>query len=88
MPAKNSQAQNAPSPEQKPGAPVATAPVVSVSLPVRGEHERFETILVRLSRRDKDAVRRMAGDAGLSLSAWCRAVIESVVRQAEGEGKA
>ena len=80
--------QNAPSPTQRPEGSAVVAPVVSVALPVRGEHERFETILVRLSRRDKDAVRRMAGDAGLSLSAWCRAVNESVVRQAEGEGKA
>ncbi len=66
-----------------------TTPVFSVPLPVRGEEEgRLEGILVRMPRRDKEAVRRMAEAAGMSLSAWCRAVIQSVIRQAESNEKA
>ncbi len=64
------------------------APVVSVPLPRREERRRLETILVRLPHEDKAAVRRLAAEAGLSLSAWCCAVIQSVVRQAGDGGKA
>ena len=71
-----------PAPAQQPEAPAPVAPVVSVALPVRGEQGRLETILVRLPHKDKAAVKRMADAAGLSLSAWCRAVIQSVVKQA------
>ncbi len=59
-------------------------PVVSVPLPKRTERRRLEGILVRMPSKDKDAVKRLADAAGLSLSAWCCAVIQSVVRQAEG----
>ncbi len=66
-----------------------TTPVFSVPLPVRGEDEgRLEGILVRLPRRDKEAVRCMAKAAGMSLSAGWRAVIQSVVHQAGDGGKA
>ena len=64
------------------------APVFSVPLPTRTERRRLEEILVRMPHEDKMAVKRLADAAGLSISAWCRAVIQSVLRQAEGEGKA
>ncbi len=74
---------------QAPETPQAPqAPVFSVPLPTRTERRRLEEILVRMPHEDKEAVKRLAAEAGMSLSAWCCAVIQSVLRQAEGGGKA
>ena len=69
-------------PNQKKGMQEPEIPVVSVPLPKRNERRRLVEVLVRMPLEDKEAVQRLADAAGLSISAWCRAVIQSVIRQA------
>ena len=69
-------------PNQKKDTQEPEIPVVSVPLPKRNERRRLVEVLVRMPLEDKEAVQRLADAAGLSISAWCRAVIQSVIRQA------
>ncbi len=57
-------------------------PRVSFVLPTRDDAPGFEQVIVRMPPAGKAALRRLAKEAGMSLSAFCRAVLLSVVEQA------
>ncbi len=57
-------------------------PVVSFALPKKTDEPRLESVIVRMLPADKATLRRLAEEAGMSLSAYCRVVLLKVIRQA------
>ncbi len=66
-------------------APEAQAGSVTRFLPPKREKTIMENVTVRLRPAVKKAARALAHERGMSLSEFCAAVIDNVVREAGGE---
>ncbi len=85
MPAEATKVMPVDEPTAGPDAPKTQAGSAARFLPPRREKPAMENVTMRLSPAVKQKAKALALERGMSLSEFCAAVIDNVVREAGGE---